>query len=88
MAEERDMAAEAVLLETLPRETEGDRQFRELVRGTVERCFTQAGTLTPAARRRLHIELADGGRIDTAEIAAHFGDPAAPEVDLKPTDLV
>lgn len=88
MAENHDMDADAVLLELLPPETEGQAQYRELIRGPLERCFAQAATLTPEGRRKLHIELADGGRIETAEIAAHFGDAPLAPVDLKPTDLV
>ena len=88
MSHEQDLETEATLLETLPRETEGTAQFREIVSGTLRRCFEQAATMTPEARRKLHIETADGGRIDTAEIAAHFGDPPCPPVDMKPTDLL
>jgi len=88
MSHEHDPEAEATLLETLPRETEGTPQFREIVRGTLQRCFEQAATMTPEARRKLHIELADGGLIDSAAIAAHFGDPLAPPPDMKPTDLL
>ena len=88
MAEERDWEAQAILLEALPRETEGQPQFRELVRGTLRRCFEQAAIMTPEGRRKLHIETADGGRIDTGEIAAHFSDVPSQPVEMKPSDLI
>lgn len=88
MSDARDRDAEATLLEALPRETEGQAQYRELISGTLDRCFERAGTMTPEGRRKLHIELADGSVIDTAGIAVHFGDPPGATVDMKPTDLL
>ncbi len=88
MAEEREWEVQATLLEALPRETEGQPQFRELVRGTLPRCFGQAAIMTPEGRRKLHNETADGGRIDTGEIAAHFGDLPFQPVEMKPSDLI
>lgn len=46
MIEDRDWEMGATLLETLPRETEGTPQFREVVGGTLRRCLEQAGTMT------------------------------------------
>lgn len=88
MSKDYDWAMEAVLLEDLPPETEGAPQYRERIKGSLERCFDHARTMTPEGRRKLHIETADGGRIEAAEIAAYFGDEAADPVALKPTDLV
>lgn len=88
MIEDRDGEMSATLLEALPRETEGMPQFREVVSGTLRRCLEHAGTMTPEAQCKLHIELTDGGRIDTDEIMAHFGHSLDRPVDMKPTDLV
>jgi hypothetical protein len=88
MSGERDWEMQATLLEALPRETEGPPQFRELVRGTLRRCFEQAAIMTQEGRRKLHIETADGRRIDTGEITAHFGDSPSPPMEMKPTDLI
>lgn len=88
MSAGRDLEIGATLLEALPRQTEGTAQFREIVSGTLRRCYAQAATMTVEGRRKLHIETADGGRIDTAEIAAHFGDPPCPPTEMKPIDLL
>lgn len=77
MARDYDWAMGATLLEDLPPESDGSPQYRELVSGDLRRCFDYAGTMTIEGRRKLHIETADGGRIEAAELANSFGDGAA-----------
>lgn len=87
MSETHDRAAGATLLEDLPDEKDGSRQYRELISDTLQRCYDYAGTMTPEGRARLHIETADGERIEAAEIAAHFGDEAVEAAELGPAGL-
>lgn len=88
MTDAIDWDMEGTLLEVLPPETEGLRQYRELFSGSIRRCFDHLELMSVEGRRKTHIETADGGRIGPDMIAAHFDDEGAAPVDLRPTDLV
>jgi hypothetical protein len=83
----QDWATGATLLEDLPPEKDGSPQYRALVSDTLKRCIDYAEMMTLEGRRRLHIETADGDRIEAAEIAAFFGDQAAEPAELGPAGL-
>lgn len=87
MPRDYDWAMGATLLEDLPPETDGSPQYRELVSDNLRRCFDYAGMMSVEGRRKLHIETADGGRIEAEEIAGSFGDEAAEPVTLEPSRL-
>jgi len=87
MPREYDWAMGATLLEDLPPEPDGAPQYRELVSDDLRRCFDYAGMMSVEGRRKLHIETADGGRIEAAELADSFGDGAAEPVILGPSRL-
>lgn len=74
MSKNYDWATGATLLEDLPPERDGSPQYRELVSGTLRRCFDYVAMMSVEGRRKLHIETADGGRIEAAELADSFGD--------------
>lgn len=88
MTEAINWDMDGTLLEVLPPETEGSPQYRELVAGSLRRCFDYLAMMSVEGRRRTHIETADGGRIGPEEIAAHFSDAPADPIHLRPTDLV
>jgi len=77
----------ATLLEDLPPETDGSPHYRELVSGDLRRCFDYAAMMSVEGRRKLHIETADGGRIEAAELAESFGDEAVEHATLGPARL-
>ena len=87
MMQEYDWAAGATLLEDLPPHEDGSPQYRELIRGDLERCFDYARTMTVEGRRTLHIEIADGSRIEAIELGAFFGDAAEAPNPQKPVEL-
>ena len=87
MSRKHDWAIGATLLEDLPPEKDGSPQYRELVRDTLKTCFDYAGMMSLEGRRKLHIETADGDRIEAADIAEFFGDEAAEPVTLGPPGL-
>jgi hypothetical protein len=87
MPRDYDWAMGATLLEDLPPEPDGSPRYRELVSDTLRRCFDYAAMMTVEGRRKLHIETADGGRIEAAELAESFGDGTAEHVTLGPARL-
>jgi len=87
MSKTYDWAMGATLLEDLPGEKDGSPQYRELVSDSLKRCFDYAQMMSLEGRRRVHIETADGGRIEAAEIAEYFGDEAAEPAELGPPSL-
>ena len=87
MSRNYDWAMGATLLEDLPPEKDGSPQYRELVSDTLRRCFDYAEMMSVEGLGKLHIETADGGRIEAAEIAAFFGDKAAEPAAIGPAGL-
>ncbi len=87
MSKKHDWAIGATLLEDLPPKKDGSPQYRELVSDTLKRCFDYAEMMSLEGRRKLHIETADGDRIEAADIAEFFGDEAAEPVTLGPPGL-
>ena len=87
MPKDYDWTMGATLLEDLPPEPDGSPQYRELVSDTLRRCFDYAAMMSVEGRRKLHIETADGGRIEAAELADSFGDRAAEQVTLGSSKL-
>lgn len=85
MSKTYDWTTGATLLENLPPEADGSPQYRELVSDTLKRCFDYAEMMSVEGRRKLHIETADGDRIEAADIAEFFGDEAAEPVQIGPS---
>ena len=87
MSTDYDWTIGATLLQNLPPDKLGAAQYRELVSDTLQRCFDYAEMMSPEGLAKLHIETADGDRIEAVEIAGYFGDKAAEPAAVGPAGL-
>jgi hypothetical protein len=74
-----DLDAFATLMDAGPFEGDPHSSERARVNSSLGQCFDFAATMTPEARRHIHIRLADGPVIGPDEIEAWLaGAPATP----------